>query len=232
MLLYQTMKLLVLSDLHLEQQADKAKLRALEKLLIQVDRVIINGDFWDRYLTTFDQFVKSDWAKLFPLLKQKHTVYLFGNHDPKQLTDKRINYFCTESGFDAEMKIGNRQYHFEHGHRLKPPSWLLDSLAKFSYALTGRHLTTQVLVWIQQQFISIFGINFYQQLHRGGNKNILSKWQKERKNQKNLILVCGHTHSAILNRKLRYINTGLCRFGYLQFLIICKQKISLETIRY
>jgi len=225
------MIVLVLSDLHFGNQVNTQKQRALKKLIMLADKVIINGDFWDRYLTTFDQFVNSDWAKLFLLLKQKKTVYLFGNHDPQKLIDKRVSWFCVQTGFEYDLDISGQKYHIEHGDRLKPACWLLDFLADLSFSISGVYWSTKIFVFCQTLFVKVFGIKLYQKIHNGENLRVLRAWQKKCLN-KNYWLVCGHTHSAVFDKKEKYINTGFCRFGYLQYLTINNQKLSLKTIRY
>src|SRR3990167_5228492 len=87
------MKVLVFSDSHLDHNFEPKKLSYLKKLVRSVDQVIINGDFWEGYSITFDQFLSSKWNELFPLLKAKKAVYIFGNHDKKVLADKRMRLF-------------------------------------------------------------------------------------------------------------------------------------------
>src|SRR5689334_5828739 len=89
------MKLLIFSDSHLSARFDEAKYNYLRWIITHADKVVINGDFWDRDLTTFDQFVNSDWRKLFPLLLSKATTYIYGNHDWKGYCDERVNLFST-----------------------------------------------------------------------------------------------------------------------------------------
>ena len=69
-------KTLVISDLHLTTASDPKKFRFLKKLISSFDRVIINGDLWCVYTDTFDQFINSDWQRLFPLLKSKKQFIL------------------------------------------------------------------------------------------------------------------------------------------------------------
>jgi predicted phosphodiesterase len=87
------MKILVISDVHLDNAFEKPKYRFLKKIIRRADRVIINGDFWDGYLVKFQQFIQSPWKSLFPLLKSKKTIYIYGNHDKKILSDKHTALF-------------------------------------------------------------------------------------------------------------------------------------------
>jgi predicted MPP superfamily phosphohydrolase len=87
------MQTLIFSDTHLTKGFNRKKYEFLREIIEPVDRVIINGDFWDGYLTSFDKFVNSEWQKLFPLLKEKQTIYLYGNHDKTKWCDSRVNLF-------------------------------------------------------------------------------------------------------------------------------------------
>lgn len=71
------MKTLIFSDTHLTSKVHKKTFSFLEDLISQVDKVIINGDFWDSYKTSFDEFIDSGRKKLFDLLLQKDAIYLF-----------------------------------------------------------------------------------------------------------------------------------------------------------
>lgn len=114
---------------------------------------------------------------------------------------------------------------------MKPAAWLLDYLATLSFSLSGSYWFTRLAGFGQALFIWIFGLPIYQRIHQGGNEKVLKTWRKRRIDNQ-AWLVCGHTHSAVIDYKAKYINTGLCRFGYLQYLLINNQKLKLETIRY
>jgi len=82
------MKILIFSDTHLTSKFDQEKFDFLKKIVNSSDRVIINGDFWDSWFTNFDDFVKSRWNKLFPLLKKKNTMV----PNPKNQTTPRVRF--------------------------------------------------------------------------------------------------------------------------------------------
>jgi len=62
------MNILVFSDTHLYLPFDQKKFNFLKKIISESGQVIINGDFFDGYMNKFDEFCKSSWNKLFPLL--------------------------------------------------------------------------------------------------------------------------------------------------------------------
>ena len=78
-------------------------------MISSADRVIINGDFWDSYVTSFDKFVKSKWRALFPLLKEKNTHYNYGNHDLKKNCDERVNLFSVTQSESLTLKVGDKE---------------------------------------------------------------------------------------------------------------------------
>src|SRR4051812_43742823 len=105
---------LVISDTHLGQVFQPAKFALLVRLINQADQVIINGDFWERYLCSWDEFISSPWRQLFPLLRDKKAVYLFGNHDLEELSDYRREKFSTVQAQSYELESGGRLFHLEH----------------------------------------------------------------------------------------------------------------------
>lgn len=111
---------LILSDTHLNKHFDTALYNQLRALIDEHDVIILNGDFWDVYQTSFDKFAKSKWKDLFPLLKEKKAIYLQGNHDPFKDSDQRISQFSAVQKDSFEFKSGNKTFHVEHGHVIGP----------------------------------------------------------------------------------------------------------------
>ena len=70
------MSTLVFSDTHFGKKFHQRQFEALKKLISESNKIIINGDFWEGLAISFDDFLKSDWSKLFPLLKQRETIYV------------------------------------------------------------------------------------------------------------------------------------------------------------
>lgn len=114
------MKTLVFNDTHFSDKFDSELFDYIVKLVKSADQVVINGDFWDAYLTTFDAFVTSEWKRLFPLLKEKHTVYIFGNHDKKEFMDDRYSLFSDLQTMKYKLKSGKSTFVIEHGHLFAP----------------------------------------------------------------------------------------------------------------
>ena len=111
-----SMKILVISDLHLTTRFDQKKCEFLEKLISRADKVIINGDFWSYYSCTFGEFVRSEWKALFPLLREKQAVYIYGNHDFRKWTNKRVHLFSVRQAEKYEYRYEKNKIIIEHGH--------------------------------------------------------------------------------------------------------------------
>lgn len=115
------MKTLVLSDTHLTHRFNRQQFDYIAKLVNQVDQVVLNGDFWDCYLTTFKLFIDSEWQQLFELLKTKKTIYLYGNHDPAHTMDERVERFSDVQGerYSIQLSSGTEVI-IEHGDLITP----------------------------------------------------------------------------------------------------------------
>jgi len=182
--------------------------------------VIINGDFWDGYITTFDKFVKSKWKKLFPMLRSKKTVYIYGNHDSKKLSDVRVKLFSVFQGYNYEFKSGKVNLAIEHGHKIIPvfdemiPKIVLNIIALI-------HRTVRRL---QYRFNPGSLLSYYKRLNR--------YYRSHANNLNNQILVVGHTYGASLNLDERIVNSGFIQWGYGSYLIIENGKITLQIEDY
>lgn len=114
------MKILIFSDTHLVKAFDQKIYTHLVDAINSVDKVIINGDFWDGFVILFDDFVKSKWSVLFPLLKRKSAVYIFGNHDRKEWSDNRVSQFSVSQTTEIVIKVKNFNYTVTHGNKIAP----------------------------------------------------------------------------------------------------------------
>jgi len=114
------MQTLIFSDVHLTDQFDEKKFVFLKRLISSVDKVIINGDFWDGYAVSFDAFLKSRWNKLFTLLRKNKAIYIFGNHDQKRFSDNRVSAFSIKQVNQYCLKTKKYTLIIEHGNRILP----------------------------------------------------------------------------------------------------------------
>lgn len=216
------MKILVISDTQLGSRFNRRKYDFLKRIIMNSDKVIINGDFWEGYETTFDKFVKSPWSGLFPLLKERKTVYLYGNHDKKEYSDKRVNLFSVEQGIQYKLKSGDKTFYFEHGHRITPftdkyfkraPKFL--SLA---WTLIEHIMTKLTGMW----FIGLF----YKKFNERIKKYAVGRFRN------NEILICGHTSVPYFDVYSHYINGGWIKHGIAQYLLIEEGKVKAYDERY
>jgi len=212
------MKTLIVSDIHLSHIFDKKKFLFLEKLFSSCDRIILNGDFWDGYITTFDRFIDSPWKNLFPLLKNKGAIYLFGNHDQEQFSDKRTSLFSIEQKDSYQLKTKKTIYHIEHGHILCPA---IDGL----YPLSRKSLYyfNKIFQKIEHMLILMKSPhNFFMKL---GNLKIKKRL---RNIQFPYWYLCGHTHYAEIDKQNKFCNSGFIQYGKASYLIADSSGLSLR----
>ncbi len=224
------MKTVIFSDTHLSKKFDVRKFNILKKIISGADRVILNGDIWDGYNTKFGDFINSKWQRLFPILKNKKTVYIEGNHDPFSLIDERANLFS-----DKQVK----EYYFESGGYQFKVQHYWEDLAKFQRA--DSRLVQFLLVRLFIKVVNIFeGLQdlffHFSLLSLNGwrnNRRFIKKYTKKpQKHQGKPYLICGHTHIPIVNHKVRYLNCGAIMFRRFSYLVIEDGEIRLEKGRY
>jgi predicted phosphodiesterase len=218
------MKTLIISDLHLTTQFDPKKFMFLQEIIESADQVIINGDFWEGLLLQFNDFVNSDWRKLFPLLKAKKTIYIYGNHDKKYLCDDRVNLFSVEQKNYHRLQIGNLVFVIVHGHQFNP------FFNRLLHPIKLPQFFLKVLMAQERWLVTTFKNSYIQFHYRLYNKEIKAKINSNLR--KNEILVCAHTHAAELDTDNKYINTGLIDHGLAQYLMIDDEEIQLHSVHY
>jgi len=205
------MKLIVLSDLHLAQTFDAQNFNKLHQIISAADQVILNGDFWDSFITDFDTFVKSKWSDLFPLLKQKKTVYLYGNHDPEKHSDDRVALFSDSQFHHYKTVVDGRRFHLHHGNEIA-----LKGGDSKMLAFLARHVERTVRTVAEPLVNRILqGLNDKMKL-----------WAQQNL-ESDEILICGHTHIQEDARTDQFINTGYNCYGRIQYLLVDDGQIQL-----
>lgn len=216
------MKILVISDTHLDSRFNPRKFEFLRRIITNADRVIINGDFWEGYETSFDKFVKSPWKALFPLLKQRKTVYLYGNHDKKEYSDKRVNLFSVKQGYKYKLKSGKNTFYFEHGDRITPFTdryfKKAPKLLSLAWTLTEHIMTRLTGMW----FIGLFYKKFNLRIKKYAAEHL----------KENEVLICGHVSIPYFDIDNHYINGGWIKHGIGQYLVIEDGKVTAFDERY
>ncbi|MFZ1721762.1 MAG: metallophosphoesterase family protein [Microgenomates group bacterium] len=220
------MKTLIFSDTHLSNSFDEHHFNALTSVISDADQVIINGDFWDVYLTSFDDFLASEWQKLFPLLKQKNALYLYGNHDKPEYTDERVALFSSTQAFEHSFVESEKAYTVMHGH-LHVPEFddkfprLADKFSKHYPKLDKIKKKQTAIGKISRKFDS----KYRKRLHK---KLVLYANQRESDD----ILICGHTHFRSVDDSKKYINPGDFRNGWARYVLIENDQLTVVEERY
>lgn len=229
------MKTLVISDTHLTHKFDQQKYNYLSSIISSADRVIINGDFWDSWFTTFDQFIISKWSQLFRLLKEKNTFYVLGNHDDLDKIDDRAKFFCKGFGKMCQINSGNKKLKIVHGYELLiNKRGVLES--KFRELLLSRD--SLMIVIFLRKLMNLLEKIGYLVIPEIMKKSSFAKKSNElmketvlsKKNQK--WLIGADTHYAEIDNQKHYANSGCILYGYASYLIIENGKITLFEGKY
>jgi len=225
------MKTLIISDIHLGKRICQRKLRYLHALFNSADQIILNGDFWDKALISFDDFLHSAWSELFPVLYRKETIYLYGNHDPAELMDKRTALFSRKKSNSYFLTVGKTELQIEHGHRL------VQGFERVSAFFSSQFLDrngTHLINMMEGLGVRALGVGF--------KKFFPHRWldycQLKRKIRKKSVLqderihILGHLHIDLDCRHRKYIVTGGVNHGHASFVWIEDDQISLVSARY
>jgi UDP-2,3-diacylglucosamine pyrophosphatase LpxH len=217
------MRTIIFSDTHLTSAFDQAKFKYLQNLIQESDRVIINGDFFDGYLTSFSDFLASPWNELLKLLNQKETYYLIGNHDRAASSDLRVKQFARWTGDRLELTIDGLKLMIEHGNRLAP------SFDERWPWLTRWKLPTQLSANLEGLGVKLFGRRFF--IIDKPRNMVMMQWLKKHV-QPDTILICGHSHYPEYRMNTGFINSGLIRHRLASYILIENRRINLIKQRY
>jgi len=218
-----------LSDLHLTPFFNRKKFECLASIIRSADQVAIVGDLWDGHLCTFEEFVRSPWNKLFPLLKERETLYLPGNHDPLEWCDERVNLFSVHQEEAVDLQVGEFHLHLEHGHRILPE---IQTLTPEQFRMLHRYCP--LIGWVDFLLFRVL-------LHglggdrwaRFNNRNRIPRLKQRARElaETGKWLVCGHLHLAELDREAKYANCGFVGLGRASYLRV-DQDMQLVEVRY
>jgi len=220
------MNYLIISDTHLGPQFDKPVCDFLTELIQQYDQVIIVGDLWEGYLWRFDDFVKSPWSGLFPLLKQKQATYIHGNHDHQGFVDERVKLFSDSSLNEFTLNHNQTTYHFEHGHKYHLTQDLLFKVPLLPWSIQSLIFRANLVITDLNLRQTSEDRNVF-----NGNEdaNILIKKLIRPTIAEETWYVCGHTHFPELDTEQRFANSGRIRRGYGSYLTLTEQGLQLHT---
>jgi len=197
----------------------------LKKIISNADKVIINGDFWDGLFITFDDFLASPWQALFPLLKKKETIYIYGNHDKRERCDKRVNLFSDFQAESYSLPLKDKVLFITHGHTLELSFVKLIKWLKLWRFLLRLHCRLDHLL------VNLLGQRYLYWSRKKYNKEIGFKAKNLLKD--NEILVCGHTHLFQENPDKGFINLGCINYGLGQYLTVNNNgNLKFHNVRY
>jgi len=223
------MTTVVFSDTHLTDQYDAETFHALRTIIEPADQVIINGDFWDGYLTDFDSFLSSPWKdELFPLLKSKQTIYIPGNHDEPSFMDERTSEFARHIVPLFVLKSPAHTYLIQHGHVIYKNTVILvsDRIPRIVSATFFRFLTDQEKKqsWLGKlSKIIAHSLDVY-------DHERMKAYVRTARGKENLTFIFGHTHIPYVSKKKDHFNSGSFTPKKFSYLVIDSEGCQLLTI--
>ncbi|MEI7578647.1 MAG: metallophosphoesterase family protein [bacterium] len=221
------MKTIIFSDTHLKQHFENKKFQFLKTLCENADRIIINGDFYDGYYLSCDQFLQSKWQQLFPILKTKQTVYIAGNHDPLAEISNKALVFATQIVAKYQIVLNEKTLVIEHGNRVfKSKVERFPFLNNFFTRYVNEMLDAIIFNPNLPKFLKNLERKKLQRDNAKIKKIILPKIAA------NQIFVCGHTHLAEFLPEQNFINTGYIDYHQASYLEIIDQKLCLVVTSY
>jgi UDP-2,3-diacylglucosamine pyrophosphatase LpxH len=151
--------------------------------------------------------IHSKWSRLFPLLKKKNAIYIYGNHDDSRFCDERVSLFSVEHGYSTELKRGEYTYSIQHGQLtyknfltkvrdLIPNSFVM----KMNIWATEQQKKGTVIGWLKDE------IEAYAE--RTGDETLQGYVKKLPKQNKYTYYVFGHTHTRHFSEDGGYLNPG------------------------
>lgn len=219
------MKTIIVSDLHLTQKFDPRKYRFLKNLFNNSDKLVVNGDFWSYYSTTFEEFLNSKWKKLFPLMLRKNTIYIFGNHDRKEWCDQRTNLFSVKQAHRHSFSLDKNDFVVRHGHDLLEGQGENKTLCNLTKKLL--HFEDRARYSIESFLYRLVSLNVINKIFVNYNNKA-----KKFNYNKEFFLITGHSHVAEMDNDYKYINTGFVGHGHAWYLEIFGRSVALRFKRY
>lgn len=209
------MRILIFSDSHLYLPVDQKKLEFLKRIISYADRVIVNGDFYDSYMNTFEEFINSKWNELFPLLKSKKAIYIYGNHDARKSSDRRAELFSEIQAERYKIKTETKTFIFEHGQKTRVT-------ADVSHNIPWKYLHMAIVIGHigRQLMVSLLGKLFLYLRFAYRNQNSKKRIKEMYEPAENEIYIIGHNHWGEVDLKNHFASTGAILYGFAQYLTI------------
>lgn len=210
------MKTIIFSDTHITHRYNEERGRAFKELINPFEKVIINGDFIDKYFTDYAKLMISGWKDFFNLLSEKDAIYILGNHDSEDYAFNVLRPYFQEITRVYNLKIGKWQIHIEHGDRIAP------TLDVYSPEIFGNRYMVAV-----GNLMTDITTKVYPDFFRSSNRK-MKKWGRKNLSEEE-ILICGHSHLADFSLEERFVNTGVSKFDYIQYLMVTDSKLELNS---
>ena len=167
--------------------------------------MIIAGDFWDIWHTSFDRFLSSEWSRLFPLLRKKQAIYLWGNHDPAEFMDSRVKRFCLQLARECVIHAEGHSWTVTHGD-------VFTTTNERMFRVTHEHELAKTILRIWERMESfvarLFGRNGLVVFDRKYDVQVRNAVRRSGRRY-----ITGHTHVFRTLPETGFINTGFVRHG-------------------
>lgn len=199
------MEIAVASDVHLTHRYIKELDTTIRRSLDPYASIILNGDLWDRHLTSWEKFINT-WGELLEWFKQKEVHFNEGNHDLLIWT-KQPEVYSKSQAKQYKVESDGVIYHVEHGHRVIPH---IDMRRPFlsRMAMAVSWLTPELAYSLYHAFH--FGKRENRRMHEAFERTYAQTYANQC-----VVFVGSHTHTADLRYdhegKLRFVNTGAMR---------------------
>jgi predicted phosphodiesterase len=207
------MRTLIFSDTHLTDHFDQSQCDYIVKLVKSVDQVILNGDFWDGYLCSYEDFARA-WQPLLGVLAKTKTIYIPGNHDRYEWLSKQRIHFASLHNDEVTVKIGNLRYRIQHGNTIAPEfddrhQALTQFFARFYW----------MIVWLRKHSLLGILMRKYDQRVSQDLEKTLIDYARAQSVQADLF-VFGHTHLVANVPESQYLNPGISTPQMMRYLLI------------
>ncbi|QQG50329.1 MAG: metallophosphoesterase [Candidatus Berkelbacteria bacterium] len=210
-------KVVIISDLHLGKKFNEIKFAQINSAVSPADKLIINGDLWEGFAYTLEEFLTFDWRKLFGLFKNKEAVYLYGNHDREYKNDSRTNEFSVLTSNEYDFIQNGVTFHVRHGDKLAPTlDMRLPRIAYFYWFY-------EIAVKIERFCIQNFGKPFLH-IYRKDNEKMIA-W-KNTNLPKEHWLICAHSHLAVVDKENHFANSGIFEPPVATYLVVENGEVS------
>jgi len=230
------MVILVLSDLHIDTHDNFGIFRWDENDFIErienlrdkynIEKVIFNGDIFELHKYRYDEIRRANPSLIRYFEANRDFIFIKGNHD--FVLDFTLDYY----------RITNSKgqiIHIEHGHNA---DWLNGkkagrALAKFGLSLLKKMSDSARMMKLYFRIVAYDDqINYIPK--RYNTIRYLSYALRLLKVFD--VVILGHTHKLeahhtyYLNRKKRYLNSGVCSLGRLQGIIMDTETLQYEFL--